>query len=294
MGASRTTQRTNTSIVSVTALKKPSSVVRAAAGLFPIASANKRVKMISGSIAPLAAAFTGLVGTSDVSQLAKPTFGASVVSDCAASVAPGGSEGLTLIRCGSHAKRAIASGIMISVATVSMLMKTARVRPPRRPTALTPDADATPVITRETTSGITVIRIAFTQSVPTGAIASAALSSVGLCEAAIAMPTPRPAPSPKRTCVLSFIRSLHHEVAAIDVQGRTGDVAGSFGRDKADQIGNLDGRAEPRDGIALSQAFENLGGGAFPSQFGVDHSRADGVHGYAERAQLLCRRASET
>ena len=69
---------------------------------------------------------------------------------------------------------------MISVATASMLMKTASVRPPSRPTALTSDADATPVMTRETTSGITVIRIAFTQSVPTGAMASAALSSDGL------------------------------------------------------------------------------------------------------------------
>src|ERR1041384_3200125 len=111
MGARRTTQRTNTSIVSVTALKNPSRVVRAAAGLFPIASANKRVKRISGNIAPLAAAFTGLGGMRDVSQLAKPTFGASVVSDWAASVAPGGSEGRTVMRWGNHAKRAIASGI---------------------------------------------------------------------------------------------------------------------------------------------------------------------------------------
>src|SRR5256885_10928970 len=127
MGARRTTHRTNTSIASVTALKNPSSVGGATVGHFPIAIANKSVKRISGSIAPLAAAFTGLVGISDVSQLAKPTIGASDVSDCAASAAPGGSEGLTGIRCRSHAKRAIASGIMISVATASMLMKTASV-----------------------------------------------------------------------------------------------------------------------------------------------------------------------
>ena len=202
----------------MTALKNPSNVVRATVGLFPIASANKSVKRISGSIAPLAAAFTGLVGISDVSQLAKPTLGAADVSDCAASVAPGGSEGLTAIRCGSHANSAIASGIIINVATASMPRKTANVRPPSRPTALTSDADATPVITRETTSRITVIRIAFTQSVPTGATASAAWSSDGLCVAAMAIPPARPTPSPKRTWVLSFMSFLHHEVATIDVQ----------------------------------------------------------------------------
>src|SRR5205807_8066280 len=108
IGARRTTHLTNASIASVTALKNPSSVIRATVGHFPIASANKSVKRISGSIAPLAAAFTGLVGISDVSQLAKPTVGAPDVSDCAASVAPGGSEGLTAIRCGSHANSAIA------------------------------------------------------------------------------------------------------------------------------------------------------------------------------------------
>src|SRR5207248_11727786 len=114
----------------------------------------------------------------------------------------------------------------IRVATGSMPGKTASVRPPSRHTALTSDADATPVMTRETTSGITVIRIAFTQSVPTGAMASAAWSSDGLCVAAMAIPPARPTPSPTRTCVLSFIRLLHHEVATIDVERRAGDVTG--------------------------------------------------------------------
>src|SRR5881394_1168885 len=103
IGARRTIHRTNTSIASVTALKNPSSVVRATVGVFPIASANKSVKRISGNIAPLAAAFTGLVGISDVTQLQKLTLVVPDVSDCAASAAPGGSKGLTVIRCGSHA-----------------------------------------------------------------------------------------------------------------------------------------------------------------------------------------------
>src|SRR3954471_625867 len=105
IGARRTIHRTNTSIAWLTALKNSRSVVRTAVGHFAIASANKSVNRISGSIAPLAAAFTGLVGISDVSQLAKPTLGAPAVSDWAASVAPGGSEGRVAIRCGSHANR---------------------------------------------------------------------------------------------------------------------------------------------------------------------------------------------
>ena len=47
-------------------------------------------------------------------------------------------------------------------------------RPPSRPIALTSVADATPVMSSETTSGMTVIRMAFTHSAPTGAIESAA------------------------------------------------------------------------------------------------------------------------
>ena len=58
-----------------------------------------------------------------------------------------------------------------------------------RPIDRMSDADATPVISSDTTSGMTVIRMAFTQSVPIGATASAARSSVALPEAAMAMPT---------------------------------------------------------------------------------------------------------
>ena len=76
-----------------------------------------------------------------------------------------------------------------------------------RPIAEMSEADATPVISSETTSGITVIRMALTQSVPIGATASAAPSSARLCDAAMAMPTTRPAPSATRTRVLSFMRS---------------------------------------------------------------------------------------
>ena len=66
-----------------------------------------------------------------------------------------------------------------------------------------------PVISSETTSGITVMRMAFTHSVPTSATASTARSSAALPEAAIAAPPASPAPSATRTRVLVFHRRPH-------------------------------------------------------------------------------------
>jgi hypothetical protein len=85
-------------------------------------------------------------------------------------------------------------------------MNTSSVRPPSRPIAFTSVADATPVMISETTSGITVIRIAFTHSVPIGASESAARSRASLPDAAINAPPTTAAPSATRTRVLSFMR----------------------------------------------------------------------------------------
>ena len=65
-------------------------------------------------------------------------------------------------------------------------MNVSRVRVPSRPMVLRSVAPATPVITSETTRGITVIRIALTQMVPIGVSQSAAPSSAGLPLAAMA------------------------------------------------------------------------------------------------------------
>ena len=78
----------------------------------------------------------------------------------------------------------------------------------------------------------------------TGATESAALSSAGLFEAAIARPAPRPTPRPTRTRVPSLIaspiaaspRASHHQVAAIDVQRSAGDVTGALGRGETNQV----------------------------------------------------------
>ncbi len=58
---------------------------------------------------------------------------------------------------------------------------------------------------RETTSGITVMRMALTHRVPTGPRASAARIHPALPEAAMAVPASRPATSASRTRVPSFI-----------------------------------------------------------------------------------------
>ena len=59
-----------TSIASASARKNPRSAARAGAGLLAMASAKSSVKMMSGSIAPLAAAAMGLDGINDVSHAA--------------------------------------------------------------------------------------------------------------------------------------------------------------------------------------------------------------------------------
>ena len=70
IGANITTHRTSVSIASPSARKNPTSVARLASGLRTIASASNSVNRISGTIAPFAAAAIGLLGMSDISQVA--------------------------------------------------------------------------------------------------------------------------------------------------------------------------------------------------------------------------------
>ena len=118
-----------------------------------MARAKKSVKRISGSIAPVAAASTGLVGMSDVSQLENPTADAPSATEFAASIAPGGNSGRTVISRDSHENTAIPSGMASAAAPASIATNTASVRPPMRPIIAISDAEATPVISSETTAG---------------------------------------------------------------------------------------------------------------------------------------------
>ena len=186
-----------------------------------IASASRIVNTTSGSIAPVAAAAMGFCGTSDVSQLAEavPGFGGGDLP--AAAAAPSGSGGRTEPVAGSIAKRVIAAGMNRSAVTASCATKMAIVRPPIRPIDARFLVDAIPVISREITSGITVIRIAFTQSVPIGATRSAACRRARLPEAAIAAPARSASAERDEDGDAAFHAAiLHHQVAAVDVERR--------------------------------------------------------------------------
>lgn len=50
----------------------------------------------------------------------------------------------------------------------------------------------------------------------------------------------------------------HHQVAAVDVEGRAGDVAGGLGGGEANQIGDFECGAEARHGIARGKTLEQL------------------------------------
>jgi hypothetical protein len=87
-------------------------------------------------------------------------------------------------------------------------MNVASVCAPIRPSAFTSVAEAMPVMMRERINGMTVIRMALTQSVPTGATLSASCSPKLLPVDAMAAPAPIAAPSATRTRVLSFIQAV--------------------------------------------------------------------------------------
>jgi hypothetical protein len=96
-----------------------------------------------------------------------------------------------------------ASGITTIAVQARRRKKTKSVRPPMRPIDFTSPVEPTATTRSEATSGITVMRIAFTQSVPNGAMKSAARMSGTIPEALIAMPPATAAPRATRTRVLS-------------------------------------------------------------------------------------------
>ena len=142
--------------------------------------------MISGTIAPSAAAATGFAGISEVNHAA--SVGASLATTwLAASLAPGGNGGREAAG-GSHANTAAMTGIMTTAIPAGSRRNTITVRAPSRPIAATSVVDATPVTSSETTSGITVIRIALTHSVPMGTSWSASATRRASFDAATTRP----------------------------------------------------------------------------------------------------------
>ena len=132
------------------------------------------MKRMSGIIAPFAAAAIGFDGSSDVSHAANVCAWPPAASSPAASAAPGGSCGAPR-RCGSKREERGAERHHDDRGAGQQQHETraASVRRGGRSASMSV-AEATPVISSETTSGITVMRMALTHSVPIGAMASAA------------------------------------------------------------------------------------------------------------------------
>src|SRR6185312_5269006 len=80
---------------------------------------------------------------------------------------------------------------------------------------------------------------------------------------------------------------LQHQIPAIDIQRRPRDVAGGFGGEEADEVGDFDGVSETADGEGLGDGLELLGGGVFARQLGVEEPGTDSVDGDAVGSQLF-------
>ena len=148
------------------------------------------MKTISGSIAPSAAARTGLVGT-------RPTMKPRSVGRSGSTPASG--------TCICARRAALASGAIVMrsksggpasaakmAAPARSARKTVTVRAPSRPSDRTSAKLETLVTSSDTTRGTRTIRIALTQSVPSGSIEAAAASSADDRAAATAMPAASP------------------------------------------------------------------------------------------------------
>src|SRR5262249_34459345 len=107
-----------------------------------------------------------------------------------------------------------ARGTTTAAIPASSSRKVVTVRTPMRPSARTSATDAMPVTISETIKGMTVILMALTQSVPIGAMASAARKAMGLPVAPIAAPAAIATTRATRTLDPSFMQT-----ASIGVSG---------------------------------------------------------------------------
>ena len=180
------TPRTSVIMASPSARKKASRVARDSEAVFAIATASTSANRTYGTIAPLAAAAMGLAGSSEANHAEKDVATPLAATALAASAAPGGRAGRT--PSGNWLRMNWDSGTITTAVATSSPRNTPSVRTPRRPMACTSDAEAMPVTTSASTSGITVMRMALIQRVPSGAMASANCSARSLPLAAMAPP----------------------------------------------------------------------------------------------------------
>ena len=204
IGATTSSHRTRTSIASAMARKNTTTRSRCSARTEPRARPSTRAKTISGSIAPSAAARKGFDGTSATSH----SPGDCIALALAASDVPAGAalarrlataDALTLMRATTGG--ATSAPRMPDAA--SRMMKSATPRAPMRAMAPPPPDVAMPTIRLDTTSGMTVIRIALTNSVPIGSTTEATRRERSGSTSLSASPMPTPAARAMRTRVVS-------------------------------------------------------------------------------------------
>ena len=182
------TAPTKTCIVSPIPRNTSTSCVRVADSTRVSASENRIVNSTSCMSAPFAAAAIGLVGSRELTHAPTDCTGPAFAISLVTSAAPGGSAGCTPPLDGSAPNAIGASGTAIAATKVRSPKNTSSVRRPTVPRLCMSPAEPSPVMISDTTSGMTVMRMAFTQREPIGARKSTAASSWGFPSALTPMP----------------------------------------------------------------------------------------------------------
>ncbi len=159
---------------------------------------------MSGSIAPSAAARIGLGGTRSMSHSRNPgavrarsTRSLAIRSLLARSDSE--TSALTTTRSNSGTPSTVAN----TAAASNTSTKMTSARHPTCPMLRPPDEDATPTMRLDMTSGMTVIRIALIQSVPTVSMGETSAASPGVDPTEIHTPAATPRMRPRSTRAVS-------------------------------------------------------------------------------------------
>src|SRR5690242_18097838 len=204
-GARTSTQRTRRSIASAMPRKNPTTGSRCSGAIASNAIPNTTANTTSGNIAPSAAARTGFGGTRSTShcnaagarrEASAPAGVTNALPARACNVAIDAESIVTWAKTG---------GAMSAPTRPERQRNpnaTSSARPPTRAIRVA-SAPAMPTMTSDTTSGITVIRIALTNSDPNGSMYGRTPSIVAVSVRLSRRPHANPAMSASRTLVLS-------------------------------------------------------------------------------------------
>src|SRR5690349_14856024 len=203
-GASTRIRRTSRNMASATPRKKRTTGSRYSEGVDNNAMPKATANTTSGNIAPSAAARTGFAGTKSTIHC-KSVGARRAASAAEVPKADAARERSAVTATGSIERRANTGGATIAPTNPERQRNARAMRRARPPTRaiLVASAPAIPTITSETTSGTTVMRIAFTKSVPNGSMMATTRSIVAEPARLSKRPNSNPATSASKTLVLS-------------------------------------------------------------------------------------------